>query len=113
MERVIKKELVGHLEGQGLLRNSQHEFRAGKCLSNLLGFMGDASEKIERGGKADMVFLDFKKTFDTVPHARLMVKLVSCSWRGGEVTKVDRRMAKGKKSEGGCWWGVIWLDGSD
>jgi len=39
--------------------------------------MGDASEKVDRGGKADVVFLDFKKAFDTVPYARLMVKLVA------------------------------------
>jgi len=40
MERVIKKGTG--LEGQGILRNSQHGFRAGKsCVSNLLGFMGD------------------------------------------------------------------------
>jgi len=64
MEHVIKKEL--------------DEFRAGKsCLSNLLGFMGDASERVDRGWKADMVFLDFKKAFDTVPLASLMVKLVA------------------------------------
>jgi len=45
-------------------------------LSNLLGFIGDASERVDRGEKADVVFLGFKKAFDTVPHARLMVELV-------------------------------------
>jgi len=39
--------------------------------------MGDASERADRGGKADVMFLDFKKVFDTVPHARLVVKLVA------------------------------------
>jgi len=62
MECVIKKKLVGDLEGQGFLRNSQHGFQAGKsCLSNLLGFMGDASDRVDRGGKADVVFLGFQK----------------------------------------------------
>jgi len=46
-------------------------------LSNLLGFIGDSSERVDRGGRADVVFLDFKKAFDRVPHARLMVKLVA------------------------------------
>jgi len=31
----------------------------------------------------------------------------------GEVTKMDRRMAKGKKAEGGDWWGGVWLDGGE
>jgi len=37
----------------------------------------NASEKIDRGGTAIVVFLDIKKAFDTVPHAILMVKLVA------------------------------------
>jgi len=44
--------------------------------------MGDASERVDREGKADVVFLDFKNAFDTVPHARLMVKLVAHSVEG-------------------------------
>jgi len=77
--------------------------------------MGDASERVDRGGQADVVFWDFKKAFDTVPHARLMNKLFNrfSSWRGGEVTKMDRRMAKRKKTEGSYWWGGVWLDGGD
>jgi len=26
---------------------------------------------------------------------------------------MNRRMAKGKKAEGGYWWGGVWLDGGD
>jgi len=44
--------------------------------------MGDASERVDWGKKADVVFLDFKKAFDTVPHARLMVKLVAHAVEG-------------------------------
>jgi len=97
MERVIKKELVGHLEGQGLLRNSQHGFPAGKsCLSNLLVFMRDSSERVDRGGKADVVFLDFKKAFDTVPHARLMFKLVAHGVEGKLIMWIGEWL-KGRK----------------
>ena len=32
---------------------------------------------VEEGNAIDIVFLDFKKAFDSVPHQRLLVKLKS------------------------------------
>lgn len=97
MERVIKRELVEYLEGRGLLRESQHGFRGGKsCLSNLLSFIDDVSGRIDRGEKVDVVFLDFRKAFDTVPHARLMVKLETHGV-GGKVLRWIGEWLKGRK----------------
>jgi len=66
--------------------------------------MGDASERIDRGGKADVVFLDFKKAFETVPHARRMVKIVAHGVEGKLLRWIGEWL-KGRKQIVGYWWG--------
>ena len=41
----------------------------------LLTFLVKCVDEISRGNVTDVVYLDFQKAFDTVPHKRLMVKL--------------------------------------
>ena len=57
----------------------QHGFVHGKsCLSNLLETVHEIHTIIEDGGVADvvdLVYLDFQKAFDKVPHERLLLKL--------------------------------------
>lgn len=78
MERVIKSEMVKFLEGNKVLKDSQHGFREGRsCLTNLLEFVEEMSLMVDGGEQVDVVFLDFSKAFDKVPHERLLVKLES------------------------------------
>jgi len=68
--------LVSHLENNDLLKNTQHGFRRGKsCLSNLLVFLDKVTQCVEDGDDIDVVYLDFAKAFDKVPHQRLLLKL--------------------------------------
>ena len=65
-----------HLDKNALIRNSQHGFTSGKsCLSNLLEFFEEVTKTIDRGEVVDLVYLDFAKAFDKVPHCRLFKKL--------------------------------------
>ena len=76
MERVIKSQIVEYLEGNGIIYDSQHGFRGRRsCLTNLLEFMELVSRRLDEGEPVDVVFLDFQKAFDKVPHKRLMLKL--------------------------------------
>ena len=71
LESVIKEEITRHLEGNGLIEQTQHGFIKGKsCLTNLLEFYEDVSRAVDRGEPVDVVFLDFQKEFDKVPHKR-------------------------------------------
>jgi len=77
-EALMRDAIVGHLEANELLRDSQHGFRRGRsCLSNLLTFLDKVSGCMDDGDCMDVVFLDFAKAFDKVPHRRLAKKLMS------------------------------------
>ena len=79
--------LVDHLEKNVLINNSQHGFRKGRsCLTNLLTFLDKVTGRgsLDSGENVDIVFLDFAKAFDKVPHKRLALKLV-CHGIDGKV----------------------------
>ncbi len=45
------------------------------CLSNLLTKLEDITSSLDDGAPVDVIFLDYKKAFDSVPHRRLFEKL--------------------------------------
>jgi len=76
MESIVRDEIVKHLDIHNLIRDSQHGFRRGRsCTSNLLEFLDKVTEQINEKGNVDVIFLDFAKAFDKVPHMRLLTKL--------------------------------------
>jgi hypothetical protein len=76
MEGIIKDQVVKHLEKNKLIRQTQHSIMRGRsCTSNLLVFLEKITAEIDKGGAMDVIYLDFSKAFDTVPHERLKKKL--------------------------------------
>ena len=76
LESIVKDSLVKHLDKYKLIRNSQHGFTSGKsCLTNLLEFFEEVTKALDKGEAVDLVYLDFAKAFDKVPHCRLVKKL--------------------------------------
>ena len=76
LESIVKDRIVSHLDRNELLLGSQHGFRLGSsCLTNLLEFYHNIIGAYDRSRSADVVFLDFQKAFDKVPHKRLMLKV--------------------------------------
>jgi len=83
MESLLKDCIVECLEKNNLIRNSQHGFRNGRsCLSNLLTFLDKVTTDIENSNCVDVIYLDFAKAFDKVPHLRLLNKLKSHGIKG-------------------------------
>ena len=75
-ETVVRDAVVKHLESHNLIRESQHGFRRGHSrLSNLLGFLDKLTKSLNDGRTSDIIYLDFAKAFDKVPHKRLISKI--------------------------------------
>ena len=47
------------------------------CLTSLLEFLELVSNYIDQWHPVDVIYLDFQKAFDKVPHKRLMMKIKS------------------------------------
>ncbi len=83
MESCLKDSISKHLEEQNLITSTQHGFYRGRsCTSNLLEFMEQVTELVDKGNPVDIVYLDFAKAFDKVPHGRLVKKLESLGIAG-------------------------------
>ena len=76
MESIIRDKLVAHMEKNKLFSRYQHGFVPRRnCISNLLICMEMWTEMIERGLPIDVIYTDFAKAFDRVPHQRLLRKM--------------------------------------
>ena len=73
-EKVVRSHLIKHLEPH--FHDAQHGFLSGRsCLSNLFYCFDKIDEILSNGDDVDVLYLDFQKAFDTVPHKRLLHKL--------------------------------------
>ena len=76
LEGILKKEILEHINNEVPLNNSQHGFMTRRsCLTNLLEYLEKVTEILDSGGSMDVIYLDFSKAFDKVPHQRLLNKL--------------------------------------
>jgi len=83
MERIVKEYMVIYLENNNLINDSQHGFRNKRsCLTNLLLFLETVTTTVDDGNPVSVIYLDFKKAFDRVPHKRLIIKLASLGISG-------------------------------
>ena len=63
----------------------QHGFFPRKsCMTQLLCALDDRTltETLDSGNSVDVLYVDFKKAFDFVPHERLLKKIYAYSFRG-------------------------------
>ena len=71
-----------HMVDNNLLSDAQHGFVPGRsCLTQLLQVLDQWTEILDSGGLVDVVYLDYAKAFDSVPHHRLILKLQSLAYQ--------------------------------
>ena len=113
MESILKDSVMQHLINNSILNDTQHGFMQGRsCLTNLLEYLEVLTKLVDEGHSVDVVYLDFSKAFDTVPHARLVEKLKSAgisgnilNWISDWLNGRSQRVVLNGKSSG--WTSVL------
>ena len=78
LESIVYKKIISFM--RPLLAKCQYGFLKNRsCLSQMLVFFSDIFKNVELQQPTDIVYLDFRKAFDSVPHEELLFKL----WRLG------------------------------
>jgi len=97
MESIIRDEVVKYLQNEGLVSESQHGFMHGRsCLTNLLETFEAWMRLLEEGFGLDVIYLDYQKAFDTVPHQRSIWKLNSAGITGKLLTWLEDFLSERK-----------------
>ena len=78
LEIIIRDHMMDFLINRKLINHSQHGFiTARSCLTNVLYFLEEITKCGDDGSPVDVVYLNFQKEFNKVPHQRLILKLKS------------------------------------
>jgi len=76
LESIVKDHVLDNFISNNLLSSYQQGFMPGKsCVTQLLYVMELWTESLDQGNPIDVIYFDFRKAFDSVPHARLLLKL--------------------------------------
>lgn len=77
MESIIKDSMMKYLTTNNILSNKQFGFLSGRStVLQLLTVLDKWTEVLNKGNAVDVIFCDFQKAFDTVPHKRLIEVLL-------------------------------------
>jgi ribonuclease P/MRP protein subunit RPP40 len=83
MESIINNSIVHYLRSNELINDSQHGFlRKRSTCTNLLDSIHDWAVALNYKHSVDVIYIDFRKAFDTVSHPKLISKLESYGFSG-------------------------------
>ena len=75
-ERIIYQKLIGYLWENNLISPSQHGFLSKRStMTNLLACTFDWVTYFNNRQACDIIYIDYEKAFDKVPHCKLLYKL--------------------------------------
>jgi hypothetical protein len=76
MEKIIRKRITDHMNSFNLFSDKQFGFLGGRSTSlQLLNVLDNWTEILDKGGVLNVIYMDFMKAFDKVPHVRLLQKM--------------------------------------
>ena len=87
-----------------LFSTKQFGFIPGRSTSlQLLTMLDTITDVVDSNGQVDVIYMDFMKAFDQVPHKRLLKKSGE-SWYSRLRSQLDTRISNGSYSAGNCQW---------
>ena len=105
-ERIVREQLVAHLEGLNKMDISQHGSRRGRStLSQLLEHHDEIITLLENDMNVDSIYLDFAKAFDKCDIGILMQ-----TWNKRETWKMALQFPKQQKTTSYDRWNKIKCD---
>ena len=76
MESIIRNQIILHCNSNNLISAAQHGFISNhSTVINLLEVMNDITLALDNKDSIDIIYIDFLKTFDSVSHKKLILKL--------------------------------------
>ena len=113
MEKIVRKEIVDHLERNEVISDVQHGFVQGKsCQTQLLTVIEEWTKWMEERKPFDCLYFDYRKAFDSVPHMRLMRKIESCGVTAWANPKMDQEFSTSQTAESKSWRSSFRMDKS-
>ena len=99
LEKLIVKIIIQHIKDNELASLRQHGFTVGKSVTtNLLEVMNIWTEALMHNIPIDVLYLDYQKAFDSVPHLRL-VKQVNSFGITGKASKWIQAFLSNRKQK--------------
>ena len=76
LEHILASNMMKHLESNNILFELQHGFRANRSSeSHIISLKHQLKYNNDKNIQTDLIIMEFVKTFDKVPHKRLLYKL--------------------------------------
>ena len=113
MESIIKDRMKKFLDSNGAISDAQHGFMQGRsCLTNLLETLENWTRALDEGYGIDVLYLDYRKAFDSVPIQRLIEKLKAYVISGNLLQWIEsfltlRTMRVGIRGSYSEWFEVV------
>ena len=97
LEGLIAQCIVEHLLKHNFISPHQHGFLEGRStVTQLLETLEIWTKELDKGNSMNVLYCDFKKAFDTVPHKRLLEKIKSYGING-DILKWTEDFLSGRK----------------
>ena len=65
-------------------------------------FLEEITKWVDDGSSVDVIYLDFQKAFDKVPHQRLIRKLKSHGMGNSIINWIEQWLSNRQETKGGC-----------